>query len=80
MDRDYIFDKVVETIAEQIGADRDEMDESTSFQDDLKIDSLDLLQIVTAIEDEFDVTVAGNDFAAVGTIGEAVGYLEKLVS
>ena len=80
MDREEILKRVIDTIVDQIGADASEITESTSLKDDLEVDSLDLLQIVTAIEDGFDITIEDDVFGEVVTIGDAVSYIERLVA
>ena len=79
MDREELLSKVTEVIADQIAIDVEDITEQTSFEDDLEADSLDLLQIVTAIEDEFNVTIEDEVFGTVKTIGDALDYLEKLI-
>ncbi len=80
MNREEILEKVVETIVDQIGAVASEIGEETSLKDDLEVDSLDLLQIITAIEDGFDITIEDDVFEGVVTVGDAVSYIEKLVA
>ena len=79
MNRQEILQKVIDVITDQISVDAEDIDENTSLEDDLEVDSLDLLQIVTAIEDEFGVTIEDEVFGTVKTIGDALDYLEKLI-
>ena len=79
MDREEILQKVIDVIADQISVDVDEIDESTSLENDLEVDSLDLLQIVTAIEDEFNITIEDEAFGTVKTVGDAITYIESLI-
>lgn len=79
MDREEILRKVVNVIADQIAVDVNDLDENTAFEDDLDADSLDLLQIVTAIEDEFNVSVEDEDFEGVKTVGDAIDYIQKII-
>lgn len=79
MDREEILQKVIDVIADQISVDIDEIDESTSLENDLEVDSLDLLQIVTAIEDEFNITIEDEAFGTVKTVGDAIAYIESLI-
>ena len=71
--------KVIGIIADQIAVVSDDIEEDTALEEDLDVDSLDLLQIVTAIEDEFDITVEDEAFETVRTVGDAVAYIEELV-
>lgn len=79
MDREDILQKVIEIMTDQISIDADEIDEHTSLENDLEVDSLDLLQIVTAIEDEFNITIEDEAFGTVKTVGDAVTYIEGLI-
>jgi len=79
MDREEILQKIIDVIADQISVDVDEIDESTSLENDLEVDSLDLLQIVTAIEDEFNITIEDEAFGTVKTVGDALTYIESLI-
>ena len=79
MDREEILQKVIDVIADQISVDVDDIDESTSLENDLEVDSLDLLQIVTAIEDEFNITIEDEAFGTVKTVGDALTYIESLI-
>ena len=79
MDRDEILQKVIELITDQISIDADEIDETTALEGDLEVDSLDLLQIVTAIEDEFNITIEDEAFGTVKTVGDAVTHIENIL-
>lgn len=77
MNRQEILQKVIDVITDQISVDAEDIDENTSLEDDLEVDSLDLLQIVTAIEDEFGITIEDEVFGEVKTIGDAITYIER---
>ncbi len=79
MDRDEILQKIKDVISDQIAIDEDDIELDSSLEDDLDVDSLDLLQIVTAIEDEFNVTIDDDAFESVKTVGDAVNYIEKIL-
>ncbi len=80
MDRDEILSKVIAAIVDQIPVDSQDIEESTYLETDLEVDSLDLLQIVTAIEDEFEIEIDDEAFEQVKTVGDAVNYIEKLIA
>ncbi len=80
MNRDEIFQDVLAIIVDQIGLDASDISMNSSLRDDLDVDSLDLLQIVTAIEDGFDITIEDEIFGQVETVGDAVEYIENLIS
>ena len=77
MNRQEILQKVIDVITDQISVDAEDIDENTSLEDDLEVDSLELLQIVTAIEDEFGITIEDEVFGEVKTIGDAITYIER---
>ncbi|HCC06895.1 MAG TPA: acyl carrier protein [Clostridiales bacterium] len=72
-----IYDKIKEIIIDQLGVNGEEITMEASFTDDLGADSLDVFQIVMAIEEEFDMEVAENDAEKIKTVGDAVKYIES---
>ena len=74
-------DRVTEIIVEQLGVAREEVVPEASFTDDLGADSLDIVELVMAMEEEFDVEIPDDDAEKIQTIGDAVSYLkEKLAA
>ena len=71
-----MFDKVKQMIAEQLSADENSITEETSFKDDLGADSLDLFQLVMAMEDEFKVEIPSEDLEKLNTVGDVMKYLK----
>ena len=65
------FEKLVEIIAEQLSVNPDEITPDTSFADDLGADSLDLVNVVVAIEDELDITIEDEELKNIKTVGDA---------
>lgn len=78
MDRDTVFGMIRDIVSDQLGIDVSAMTFETSFVDDLDADSLDLLQLVTAIEDEFDIQVPDTEFERIVTVDDAVEAIERL--
>ncbi|MCD7777088.1 MAG: acyl carrier protein [Clostridiales bacterium] len=72
-----IFDKVKEIIAEQMGVSEDEITLETSFADDLDADSLDIFQIISELEDAFEIEFANEDAENIKTVGDAVDYINE---
>jgi acyl carrier protein len=68
---------VKKVTCEELGVSESEVTESASFVDDLGADSLDLVELVMALEEEFGVDVPDDDAAGLKTVGDAVGYIEK---
>jgi acyl carrier protein len=74
-------DRVTEIIVEQLGVAKEEVVPEASFIDDLGADSLDIVELVMAMEEEFDVEIPDDDAEKIQTIGDAISYLkEKLAA
>ena len=69
-------EKVKQMIAEQLSADESTLTEETSFKDDLGADSLDLFQLVMAMEDEFKGEIPSEDLEKLATVGDVMKYLK----
>ena len=74
-----IFEKVVSILAEQLGADVDDIKESTDIINDLGADSLDVVTLLLCIEDEFGVTVSDEEAQNLRQVSEIVSYIEAHV-
>ncbi len=72
-----IEERVKEIIAENLGVDSEKVKEEASFVDDLDADSLDQVELILALEEEFDCTIPEEDASKITTVGEAVGYINK---
>ncbi|HOA80522.1 MAG TPA: acyl carrier protein [Defluviitaleaceae bacterium] len=75
-----VFDKVKEIIAEQLNISESEITEDTSFQDDMGADSLDIFQIIMALEEEFDIEISNEDAEKITTVKDAVDYIQNIIS
>ena len=71
--------RVTDLIVEQLGVSRDEAVLKASFIDDLGADSLDIVELVMSIEEEFDLEIPDEDAEKIQTIGDAVSYLNERV-
>ncbi|WP_019132534.1 acyl carrier protein [Peptoniphilus obesi] len=71
-------EKLLEIIAEQFNKEVDEIDENTSFVDDLNADSIDIVELIMSIEDEFDIEINDEDLKDLETIADVFNYLEDL--
>ncbi len=71
-----IFDKIKELLADQLDADIDEMTMNTDIAKDLGADSLDVVELLMSIEDEFSVEIPDEEIENIKTIGELVEYIE----
>lgn len=73
-----IFEKLCELISEQFGVEVDTISMDTTFEDDLGADSLDIVELSMALEEEFDVgEMAEDEMGAVTTVGDLVRYLQN---
>ena len=72
-----IFEKVAAILAEQLDAEEDAITLDTSLVDDLGADSLDVVDLVMTLEDEFDMEIPDEDITEVRTVGGVVKYLEE---
>jgi acyl carrier protein len=69
--------RITDIIVEQLGISREEVVPEASFIDDLGADSLDIVELVMALEEEFDVEIPDDDAEKIQTIGEAISYLKE---
>ena len=76
MAKEEIFDKLKELVVDQLGVEEDEVTMEASMQDDLGADSLDLVDLVMSVEEEFGVKVADEDLENIKTVGDIVNYIE----
>ncbi|MBR6019378.1 MAG: acyl carrier protein [Lachnospiraceae bacterium] len=72
-----MFEKILEILQDQLNIDTTGVTEETSFRDDLRIDSLDLYEVVTALEDEYGIEIQPEDLDGIATIGDVVDFLSK---
>lgn len=70
-----VLNKIKEIIATQFNVDEDEISQETSFKDTLNADSLDLVELIMALEDEFGLEVEDDEVDAIKTVGDAVEYI-----
>ena len=69
--------RISEMIIEQLGATKEEIVPEASFIDDLGADSLDIVELVMAMEETFDIEIPDDDAEKIQTIGDAVAYLRE---
>ena len=73
-----VFEQMQKIISEQFGVDEDSVSKNTSFEEDLGADSVDLVELVMAMEDEFKIGEVGEDeLAGLSTVGDCVNFLAK---
>ena len=72
-----MLEKMREIIAEQLNCDEGEINVDTSFKDDLGADSLDLFEMVMALEEEFGIEIPSEDLEKIVTVNDIIGYLKE---
>lgn len=77
MNPDAIFEKVKEVIIEQLAVEEDTVKLDTSFIDDLGADSLDIVELIMALEEEFDLQIPDSEAEKITTVGDVVEYIKN---
>jgi len=70
-------DRLKKLIAEQLGVDQSRVVPTASFTDDLEADSLDLVELIMSLEEEFNVEIPDTDAEKIVTVGDALQYLQE---
>lgn len=70
-------DKVKDIIIEQLGVEEGQVKPEASFVDDLGADSLDIVELVMALEEEFDMEIPDEDAEKIKTVGDAMNYIQE---
>jgi acyl carrier protein len=74
---DETFGKIRDIIVDQLGVDEDKVTMEARFREDLEADSLDLVELIMAFEDEFGGEISDDEAQQIKTVGQAVEYLKK---
>lgn len=72
-----IEDQVMDIVSEQLSVQREEVTREKAFVEDLKADSLDVVELVMRFEDTFSVTIPDEDYEKIRTVGDAIDYIEE---
>ena len=80
MSSEDVFDKVKEIIVEQLGVAENAVTQEASFIDDLGADSLDIVELIMALEEEFDIEIPDADAEKVVTVGDVVEYIKDHIA
>ncbi|SFD81393.1 acyl carrier protein [Lentibacillus persicus] len=72
-----VFDKVKEIIVDKLEVEESQVTMEASFKDDLEADSLDVVELVMELEDEFDMEIADEEAEKINTVGDAVNYINS---
>ena len=71
------YGKVKKIVVDQLGVEESEISMESSFIDDLGADSLDIVELIMALEEEFDIEIPDNDAEKITTVGDAVDYIKN---
>lgn len=72
-----VFEKIKSIIADQLGVEESEIKMESSFVDDLGADSLDIVELIMALEEEFDIEIPDEDAEKIATVGDVVDYIKS---
>ena len=75
LSRDEVYERVKVALVEKLGADEGAISDDASFQDDLSADSLDLVELIMELEDQFGLKIPAEDAQKLTTVGQAVDYV-----
>jgi acyl carrier protein len=79
--RDHIVasveERVIEIVCENLAVSKDQVSRTTSFVDDIGADSLDIVELIMELEEEFEITIPDDQAEKIKTVGEAVDYIQR---
>lgn len=76
-DKEKVFEKVKEIIVDQLGVEEEEVNLEASFIDDLGADSLDIVELIMALEEEFGLEIPDDEAEKISTVNDAVEYIRE---
>ena len=74
-----VLERVSKVIVDRLGVDENEVKLEASFREDLGADSLDVVELVMELEDEFDMEISDEDAEKIATVGDAIKYIESKI-
>jgi len=72
-----VFEKVKNIVVDRLGVDESKVSMAATFKDDLGADSLDVVELIMELEDEFDLEISDEDAEKIGTVGDVVTYISN---
>ncbi len=79
-DLSTVLERVTKVVVDRLGVEESEVKLEASFRDDLGADSLDVVELVMELEDEFDMEISDEDAEKIATVGDAISYIESKVN
>jgi len=72
-----VEERVIDIVCENLGVNKEQVTRKTSFQEDVGADSLDIVELVMELEEEFEITIPDDQAEKIKTVGEAIDYIER---
>jgi acyl carrier protein len=76
MDRNTVSDRLTGVLVSELGLDADKISDEARFEEDLDVDSLGVVELLMALEDEFDVKIPDEDAESIATVGQAIDMVQ----
>ncbi len=76
MDRNTVSDRLTGVLVSELGLDADKINDEARFEEDLDVDSLGVVELLMALEDEFDVKIPDEDAESIATVGQAIDMVQ----
>lgn len=77
MDKEAVMAKIKEVVADKLDVDMGDVIETASFVDDLGADSLDVVELIMGLEDEFNIEISDEEAEGIATVGDAVNFVAE---
>src|SRR5215467_844438 len=77
VDKEKIQERVIQIVCDNLGVNKEQVSRSTSFTEDVGADSLDIVELVMELEEEFEITIPDDQAEKIKTVGEAIEYIER---
>ena len=77
LSRDEVYERVKVALVDKLGTDESAISEDAAFQEDLNADSLDLVELIMELEDQFSIKISDEDAQKIQTVGQAVDYVSQ---